>query len=399
VAANTNGTLEVTDALGNRSVQDIAAVAQAQFGSLSRICFNAARWHPLPHIAQEAAQRHLAFRAADGGWGDDPGLSAQQGAKLAFAKLIGAGDDEVALVPSTIVAEQRVVRALSLPEQGAIATDLLHFDASIYAYDQLIERGAEVRVVQPKHGKIDLDDYRAILSDGRVRLVAVSAISNVTGFAHDLKALAKIAHDHGALLYADVIQLAGAAPFNVAETGVDFCAASGFKWLMGEMGLGFLYVRRKLLPSLSRPTHGYRQLLSDIEPWPPSGGRAWHIARGVAGYFESGSLPVGAAVSLEASIGLINALGVEKIVGYRTPLLERIKAEMPKLGFPLITPNGSNAPFACFDITNRPRLHAALRHANINAGILGPVLRVSVSVFNTDAQIDALLHAAHGSAA
>ena len=79
------------------------------------------------------------------------------------------------------------------------------------------------------------------------------------GFQHDLKAVCDLAHAHGAYVYADIIQAAGAVPIDVRASGVDFAAAATYKWLMGDFGLGFLYVREDLLDAvIQRPHWSYR---------------------------------------------------------------------------------------------------------------------------------------------
>jgi selenocysteine lyase/cysteine desulfurase len=49
-------------------------------------------------------------------------------------------------------------------------------------------------------------------------------------------------------VYADIIQAAGAIPFDVKASGVDFCRAGAYKWLMGEFGVAFLRTRSASLP-------------------------------------------------------------------------------------------------------------------------------------------------------
>ncbi len=80
-----------------------------------------------------------------------------------------------------------------------------------------------------------------------------------------------LAHSRGAYVYADIIQGVGAVPFDVRATGVDFAAASGFKWLMGDFGLGFLYVRAELIERvLKRTTYGYHSSPDIVTHFLPS---------------------------------------------------------------------------------------------------------------------------------
>lgn len=377
------------------SARSVAAIAAEQFPNLSRIALNGARWHPLPRVAVEAMGDYARFRAADGSWREDIGSAAQNGSRAAFARLIGAAAEQVVLVPSTTMAEQMVVRALGLPTSGAIVTDLMHFDGSICFYDSLAAKGADVRIVEPRSGRIHLDDVARVLERGGVRLVAVSAISNMTGFCHDLPALAELAHSHGALLYADIIQMVGAVPFDVAASGVDFCAASGYKWLMGDMGLGFLYVRPGLEAELERPLLGFRQIARDITPWPPVPGtkRHWEMVNGPIGLFEGASLPITAAVSLQASIELIESIGIDAIASHREPLIRQMDEGFAKLGFPRVTPEGSVAPFVIYSVDGAASIGQHLRSANIHAGYMDDVLRISLSIYNGEEDIDRLIAA------
>ena len=98
-------------------------------------------------------------------------------------------------------------------QMEATLAQLMHF---------LADKGADVRIVEPRDGRIHLDDIARGLEKGGVRLVSVFTVSNMTGFCHDLTALTDLAHRHGALVYADVIQLVGSVPFDAVEASVDF---------------------------------------------------------------------------------------------------------------------------------------------------------------------------------
>ncbi len=90
--------------------------------------------------------------------------------------------------------------------------------------------------------RIDLADIDALI-DKNTKLVSVSLVSSQTGFCHDLKALCEIAHRKGALVMRTSFRLQALWPVDVQDSGVDFCCAAGYKWLMGEFGPAFLYVR------------------------------------------------------------------------------------------------------------------------------------------------------------
>ena len=123
--------------------------------------------------------------------------------------------------------------------------DELHFTTSLYMYKELEKKGVELRIVKHRNWAIDVNDMdRAI--DKNTRLVSLALVSNVNGFMHDAKAVSALAHARGAYVFADIIQAVGAVPIDVRALGIDFASAGTYKWLMGERGFGFLYVREDL---------------------------------------------------------------------------------------------------------------------------------------------------------
>ncbi len=84
----------------------------------------------------------------------------------------------------------------------------------------------------------------------RTRLVALSWVSYADGYRHDLAKLADVARERGALLCVDAMQGLGAFPLDVREAGVDAVYAGAAKWMLGLHGVGFLYVRPRLLERL-----------------------------------------------------------------------------------------------------------------------------------------------------
>ena len=69
---------------------------------------------------------------------------------------------------------------------------------------ELRRRGADVRVMKQRDGRVDLrDDERLV--DRNTTLVELSWVSMYNGFQHDLTAMCDLAHAHGALVFADII--------------------------------------------------------------------------------------------------------------------------------------------------------------------------------------------------
>ncbi len=360
---------------------------------------NAAYTHPMSLSTAAAAEAYVkrrldCDRAAD----EDMNVSRSEIKKL-FAKLINAAPEEIALVPSTMVGENLIVSGLGLPNaKSRIVTDALHFDGSLYLYGQLAKKGQQVEVLRPKDNKIDLKEMDAAIRPG-TRLVALSLVSTVNGFQHDLKAVCDLAHSRGALVFADIIQAAGAVPIDVKATGIDFCACASYKWLMADFGVGFLYVRKEKLDQLKRTMYGFRQIASFTShtlPFDSPGKTAydWTSSDDVGGYFQVGTYAGAAIVALRDSLNYLLDTGVDNIQAHRIPLLKKLQAELPSRGFIPLTPAESTSPVISFAYKNaetilKPRLDAA----RVNISVYPHRIRISPSVYNDMTDIDKLIQA------
>jgi selenocysteine lyase/cysteine desulfurase len=295
-----------------------------------------------------------------------------------------------------MVGENLIVAGLGMPAAGGnIVTDALHFEGSLYLYGELRRQGLDVRMVKPKDGRIDLNDVEKKI-DKNTKLVAVSLVSMINGFQHDLQAVCERAHAQGAYVFADIVQAVGAVPIDVRRSGVDFCAAASYKWLMGDMGLGFLYVRENLLPRLRRSQYGYRQL-SEMEyhlfPYDAPGSEPfeWKQAGGAGGHFEVGTVSNTTVAALSYSLDLLQRIGVEAIQSYRQPLLRRLQKEMPALDFEPMTPAESTSPIVAFAVADTERFAKKLIRANVDIAVYPHRVRISPSIYNDEGDIDRLL--------
>jgi selenocysteine lyase/cysteine desulfurase len=359
---------------------------------------NSAFIHPVPVAAANAVRTYLetrTFREPRLRSGDS--LAAE--VKAEFAALINAKPAEISLVQSTSVAENLVVSGLEMPGgKGGVVTDALHFDGSLVLYGELAKRGVDLTIVRPHDWRVDLADIeRAVRSD--IRLVAISLVSWYNGFQHDLKAVCDVAHAKGAYVYADIIQAAGNIPIDVRATGVDFCACSTFKWLMGDFGVGFLYVREDLLERVVRRTQiGYAEadeVLHYLPSDPPADTPVtWTFHTDAGGYFEVGTYAQAAVNALSVSLPWLRRLGPEKIQAYRRPLLERLHEEMPRRGFTPITPRESPSALIAFTMGGaEQRFAERLGAAKVSVSLYGDRVRISPSIFNDMHDIEALLDA------
>jgi len=358
---------------------------------------NSAYIHPMPVAAADNVRKYALSRSQF-----DMDAWERIDIKAEFAALINARPSEIAFVPNTTTGENFVLNGLGLPASGGnVVTDALHFEGALIHLGALRRDGLDVRIVLPRDLRIQLEDLDRVI-DNKTKLVELSLVAMFTGFQHDLKAVCDLAHSRGALVYADIAQAAGCTPIDVKASGVDFCACSSFKWLMGDFGLGFLYAREDLLDRVVHRTHyGYymaSSMATHFLPYdePGSDPLTFQLSRNATGHFEVGTTANGAWAALSKSLPYIRRLGVDRIEAYRQPMLQRLRKEMPRQGFEPMTPADSRSALISFAAKDVSRYQDRLAKANINVRIAPHFIRLSPSVFNDLADIDRLLDALSG---
>jgi selenocysteine lyase/cysteine desulfurase len=347
---------------------------------------NSAALHPVGTFAARAVEQGLAFRLHGPGEGRaEFTADKQQNLKLQYGKLIGATANEIAFTSSTSDGENIVVMGLDLPKKkGNVVIDELHFTTSLYMYKELEKQGVELRIVKHRNWAIDPADMDKAI-DRNTRLVSLALVSNVNGFMHDCKAVSDIAHARGALVFADIIQAVGAVPLDVKALGIDFASAGTYKWLMGERGFGFLYVKQDLQgTALPTTRYGHRQVSNFNRAE-----LTWEPLPGAARY-ETGGIAVLLAACVSAGIDYVQALGIDKIRAHARVLTDRLQKELPPLGYTPLTPQGTETPTLAFAVKDAAATSKALQAAKVVGTVVGNEsrLRLSVSVFNTHDDID-----------
>jgi selenocysteine lyase/cysteine desulfurase len=378
-----------------------ALPAKAAFAKMPYVYLDSGSTHPMPLGARAALEEYLRYKTRDGEWA---GYSMDAKEKLAtdsFAALVGAQPDELSFIQSTTMGENLVLKALGYPaEKGRIVTDALHFFGSFYTYGELAKLGVEVVTVpMTADGRIDMAEMAKAVND-RTKLVAVSHVSTINGFEHDLKKVADLAHAHGAFCYADIVHGAGSTPLDLGAAGVDFAASSSYKWLMGDFGLGFLYVSKAAQAKVQKPWWGYHQVggffQTHLYPFDPPGEApaTYGYEKGAPGAFAMGTTSWTGAVQLAHTLPWIRAIGVEKMVAYRQPMIDAIQTELRRRGYQPLTPLGTRTPLVAFALKDAPaKLNPLLKKADVRMTVSRERFRASLSVFNDMNDVDRMLEA------
>jgi len=286
-----------------------------------------------------------------------------------------------------------------------VVTNDLHYTASLSKNLQRRSQGMDVRIVKHRDWHIDLADMERVV-DRKTKLIAISLVSSVNGHLENVKALSDLAHSNGALLFADIIQGAGAVPIDVRAMGIDLASCAMYKWLQGEHGFGFMYIREDLIGRAVKPTELTGHAECRYSPWVKQTQSetpefANHVPDGIAA-FDCGTPSVITYAAQHESFRYIEKLGVSQIQAHAQPLIKRLRKELPARDYTCITPENAGTPIITFrsrdseatrkkilraNDSGRARISITGPNSALTVGRFGDHLRFSVSVFNNDEDV------------
>jgi cysteine desulfurase family protein (TIGR01976 family) len=175
--------------------------------------------------------------------------------RVALADLLNASPSAVVFGPNMSTLTFHLSRALGRaygPGDEIVVTELDHH-ANVDPWRALAEeRGVTVHSVAMirETGQLDWQDLEAKVGK-RTRVLAIGVASNALGTINDVRRAAEVAHNAGALLFADGVHSTPHTPTDVKAWGCDFLACSAYKFYGPHMGV--LYGRKELLQSIDFP--------------------------------------------------------------------------------------------------------------------------------------------------
>ena len=204
--------------------------------------FNTATLAPQLHRVRAAGEAALERRARPWEITATDWFADVERLRTQFARIVGADADGVALIPATSYGFAVVARNLALQPGDRVLVLAEEYPSGIYTWQAATRAaGAEILTVHRGHDQSWTEAVLQVL-DERVRIVSVPNVHWTDGALVDLEIVSARTHDLGARLVIDGSQSIGAMPFDIAALRPDFVTTVGYKWLLGPMGISYLYV-------------------------------------------------------------------------------------------------------------------------------------------------------------
>ncbi|MBU7000310.1 MAG: aminotransferase class V-fold PLP-dependent enzyme [Theionarchaea archaeon] len=317
----------------------------------------------------------------------DPWLQMLEESRQAVARFVNASSDEIAFMLNTTEGLNTVAHIIPWKKGDSMVTSDLEFPSNSLPWFNLQNKGVVVRQVQNVEGELLLEDIEKAIDD-TTRLVSLSFVQFGNGFKCDLKEISKLCKEHNAFLCSDIIQGLGAVPVDVQEMGIDFFATASYKWLMGPLGVGFFFIRKEHLEEMEPPYLGWFSL-RDYENFNRPGLNEVELSD-TARKFETGGKSFALIGGLKKSLDIFSEIGVETIEKRVLDLSQYVIDNCDAAQTP--SDRKKRAGIVNIKHPKPEKVVEALRKQNILVSARMNGIRVSTHFWNTEEDIDDLMH-------
>ena len=384
----------------NRVRADFPALSQELSHGVPLVYFDSPATTLKPASVVQAVQDYMAIYPANVHRGlhslSERATAAYEGARETVARFLGTHDSgQIIFTRGTTDAINLVAQSWgrhALQPGDVILVSELEHHSNLVPWQMLARsHGIVLRFIElTDDAQLDLDSLEALMSP-RVRLVAVTGMSNVTGTIPPLRRIIELAHAQGARVLIDAAQSLAHQRLDVSRLDADFVAFSGHK-MYGPTGIGVLYAKRELLEEMP-PVVGGGSMVVRVDRQ----GAEWNE---IPWKFEAGTPPIAEAIGLGAAIDYLAQFPHEEVDAHERALLRHAHDVLGRIdGLRILGPTsldhkgtivgftvaehssprpGSTARPPRHRDSRRPSLRHAAAHPARNTGLCAPAFPCTI---------------------
>ncbi len=218
---------------------------QFPYLKLGKIYLNHASLSPVPQPVIDKANLFLKRRSETHIDDMSQYISDTEEAKQKLALLLNGEADRFAFFDNTSTGLNILAQGIDWKPGDRVLLNDVEFPSNVYPFLNLKHLGVEIDFVHSKKGAVNSNDIIAAVRP-ETRLIAISAVQFLSGYRANLKRIGEFCRERGIIFSVDAIQAVGALPVDVSECKIDFLSSGTQKWLLGLMGLSFIYITEEL---------------------------------------------------------------------------------------------------------------------------------------------------------
>ena len=245
-------------------------------------------------------------------------------ARRTIARFINAEEREVVFTSGTTGSLNLVAFGYGLkflkPGDEIIISEAEHASNILPWFEVSKLTGAVIKYIPfDKEGRLTPENLKSIISS-KTKIVSIAHVGNVLGYITDVKSMAKIAHEYGAIMVVDGAQSVPHLKTDFKDLDCDFLAFSAHK-MCGPTGIGALIGKYELLDKMNPAIVG-------------GGNNSTFDNTGSVNYrlppakFEAGTQNIAAILGFKAAVDFINSVGIEEIHMHDAALISYCKEKL-----------------------------------------------------------------------
>lgn len=317
------------------------------------------------------------------------GERAADGARSAVARLIGAEDSDIALIPSVSSAAGLVAAQFGPAGRGEnVVIGAREYSSNHFPWRQLAHKGYDVRQVPFRNGGLEPEGVAERIDEG-TQLVAFSGVQTATGHRSDIAAISGFARAVGAIVFVDGAQLVGALPVAHDLPHVDVLAAPDHKFLLNAgRGMGYCYLSPTAQERFTPINAGWRAGTIPLESF---FGPEMNLSP-TASRFDS-SISWLAAIGNQAALSVFDDFSLDSIYARNQELTTTLRAALSHVGWnPVDLPEQNQSTIVSVPLGDREPapLLGALSDQGVICAERDGNLRLALHFYNHEDDIERL---------
>ena len=252
----------------------------------------------------------------------------QNNIKNILSKLLNCLPDELALIHNTAEGMNFISHGLKLSAEDEVILLENEYPSNIYPWRHLEKKGVKL-VTAPMETSPEtfLKALKRSIT-AKTRVISLSAVHWCTGMPLPLKQVGKLCKENSINFVVDGAQGVGIQPLDIRTANIDYMAFSAWKWLLGPLGLGVLFISKEKLNNLDPVFIGTASVTNDKEYLPYKS-----ELKPTADRFTISTANFNDWVYFEAALEFLKAIGFSAVRERIFELSAQLSKGLTKIGF------------------------------------------------------------------
>ena len=309
--------------------------------------------------------------------------------KQILGSWIEAQNEEISVLHNTAEGMNIFSHGISLPSGSSILLLENEYPSNVYPWLHWQEKGVQIKYMPYQINSSDFMDMFQKKLTPDVKVVSFSAVHWLTGLRLPLEDIGLLCKKNNTYFVVDGAQGVGHIPINVKKMNISYMTCSAWKWLLGPLGLGFLYIDKDILEKIQVKWVGTRSFPSNQDYLPYK-----TKFESTADRFLLSTHSLFNWLYFATSLSWLDKIGIEKVQKRIFQLSQFTKQQLNLISYHTLDNNEHSSGIVILipkKQQNVTALHEYLLENKITCSVRDNTLRISLHLMNNEEQISKMV--------